>query len=98
MRKAEGGGFQQAIATPWTGIQRAVQRTWLNQEEGAKTSSAEGLVMSSAGAGLMAGGGKMTPNGGNQKSSTEGTGIDLNDQNHGQMTDFLLFKPKMRTK
>ena len=32
MRKAEGGGFQQAIATPWSGQQRTVQRTWLNQE------------------------------------------------------------------
>ena len=67
MRKAEGGGFQQAIATPWTRQQRAVQRTWLNQEEGEKISSAEGLVMSSAGSGMMAGGGKVTPCGGKEK-------------------------------
>ena len=68
MRKAEGGGFQQAIATPWSGQQRTVQRTWLNQEGGEKISSAEGLVMSSAGSGMMAGGGKVTPSGGKEKT------------------------------
>ena len=67
MRKAEGGGFRQAIATPWSGQQRTVQRTWLNQEGGEKISSAEGLVMSSADCEMMAGGGKVTPGGGKKE-------------------------------
>ena len=39
----------------------------LNQDGGEKISSAEGLVMSSADSGMMAGGGKVTPCGGKEK-------------------------------